>query len=60
MSDGKAVLHRRMPGILVRCILAMSDGESKSTFCGVAEGASIVCLDGGITKVAGLVSLVGG
>lgn len=38
----------------------MSDGEMKSTFGGVAKGAGLGCLDRGVSKGEGLVSLVGG
>ena len=49
-----------MSVVLVRWILAMSDGETESTFGGVSEGAGLGCLCGGVSKGAGLVSLVGG
>ena len=47
VSDGEAVLHGWMYVISVRCILAMSDGETESTFSGVEEGARFGCLEGG-------------
>ena len=58
--DGEAVLHGRMSSISVRCILAMSYGDTKSTSGEVAEGEGLGCLDGGIVKGSGLVSLVRG
>ena len=47
MSDGEAVLHGKMYGIFVRCILAMSYGEMESNFGDVAEGAGVGCFKGG-------------
>ena len=47
MSDGEAVLHGRMSGISIRCIFSISDGETESTFCGVAEGLDFGCVEGG-------------
>ena len=44
LSDGGEVLHRRMSRISVRYILSMPDGETESTFSGVAEGAGLGCL----------------
>ena len=60
VSNGVAVLHGRMSGILCRCILAMLDGEMESTLVRVVEGAGLGCLEGVISNRAGLGSLVGG
>ena len=38
MSDGWAVLHGRMSGMLCSCILEITDGETESTLVGVVEG----------------------
>ena len=60
VSNGVAVLHGRMSGILCRCILAMLDGEMESTLVRVVEGAGLGCLEGVISNRAGLGSLVRG
>ena len=49
-----------MSGTSVRCILYMLDGDTESTFGGVAEGAGIGWLEGGVIKGAGLRCLVVG
>ena len=47
MSDGEAVSHGRMSGISIRFIFSISDGETESTFCGVAEGLDFSCMEVG-------------
>ena len=47
MSDGEAVSHGKMSGISVRRILSMSDGETESSFGGVAKGEGLGFLEGG-------------
>ena len=60
VSDGEAVLHGWISGRLCRCILAMSDGETESTLVGAVDGAGLGCLEGGVSKGAGLGYFVGG
>ena len=54
VSDGEVVLHGRMSGILCRRTLVMSDGEMESTLVCDFEGEGLGCLEGEITKGAGL------
>ena len=38
VSDGESVSRVQSYGMLYRCILAMSDGETESTLVGAVEG----------------------
>ena len=50
--------HGQMSGIYFRCVFAISDGETKSTFGGISKVAGPRCLEGGVAKVAGIGCLV--
>ena len=41
MSDGESVSRVQSYGMLYRCILAMSDGETESTLVGTVRGQAL-------------------